>query len=452
MVELRKRPQRDPPAPAPATKRSKAKATSTPASTEPKPESSAAPTGVVGKAKRAAAKVKEAVTGSVDASESGNTESAAKQPSVQDEPAGAAVETGETGMIPETAGTAPSTTTIPAAETGTADASSSGAAAATTVPSVTAAEGKKGRGKAKNVGTGASTAAAAPVSAPAPVTAHEATTEATTATAESGTATTLPNTTSAEGKAIRSKAKTLGLAGSSTAAPAATADTPAAATTTTPAASATADPTGEESRPPATEDLENPPETGKIDTSSTTAAAPTATATSATPSSLEPATLPLSPTSVGKQLTSLSTFGGPLETHTGSSTTFADLLTASTSGLIIFTYPRASTPGCTQQACSFRDNHDAFTRDSGYKVYGLSTDSVKANSGFATKQGLQYELLCDGNAGLTGALGMKKAGNAKGTVRGVVVVDKGGVVRVWFQGGPAKTVDAVKEFLSAVAK
>lgn len=76
---------------------------------------------------------------------------------------------------------------------------------------------------------------------------------------------------------------------------------------------------------------------------------------------------------------------------------------------------------------------------------------MKANAGFASKQGLQYELLCDMEAKLTGDLGMKKAGNAKGTLRGVVVVDKAGVVRVWFQGGPGKTVDAVKEFLAAAA-
>lgn len=90
-----------------------------------------------------------------------------------------------------------------------------------------------------------------------------------------------------------------------------------------------------------------------------------------------------------------------------------------------------------------------FTKDSGYTVYGLSTDTVKANTGFASKQSLNYGLICDVDAGLTGALGMKKAGNAKGTLRGVVVVDKTGLVRVWFQGGPGKTVDAVKEFLAA---
>ena len=73
---------------------------------------------------------------------------------------------------------------------------------------------------------------------------------------------------------------------------------------------------------------------------------------------------------------------------------------------------------------------------------------MKANANFATKQNLQYELLCDPDAALTGMLGMKKPGNAKGTVRGVVVVDGAGVVKVWVQAGPARTVEVVKEFLA----
>lgn len=437
MVELRKRPQRDPPAPAPAPKKSratKAKAVPAPAPAEPAAESSTAaepaPTGVVGKAKRAASKVKEAVTGTVETSESGATESAAKQPAVEDE-SPTAVETGETGMIPETAGTAPSTTTVPGTETGSANAGAASTAAPAPVAATT--EGKRQRGKAKP------TEASVPPTAAAPVAASESATGAAASTADFAAAP--PTGTGA--KPIRGKAKApTPVAGVISPPPAPAASAPVAEAAPAPvpvAAPAPATAPTEEFRPPATEDLENPPETGKVDTST------------ATPSTAEPASTPLSPASVGKSIPTLTTFGGPspLETHTGTKLTFADLLSQSTSGVIIFTYPRASTPGCTQQACSFRDNHDVFAKESGYTIYGLSTDSVKANMGFATKQGLQYPLLCDTSASLTGALGMKKAGNAKGTLRGVVVVDKAGVVRVWFQGGPAKTVDAVKEFLAA---
>ncbi|ORY78613.1 thioredoxin-like protein [Protomyces lactucae-debilis] len=48
---------------------------------------------------------------------------------------------------------------------------------------------------------------------------------------------------------------------------------------------------------------------------------------------------------------------------------------AQESGLVIFSYPAASTPGCTSQACSYRDEYAAIT-GKGFKVYGLSTDTV----------------------------------------------------------------------------
>jgi len=56
--------------------------------------------------------------------------------------------------------------------------------------------------------------------------------------------------------------------------------------------------------------------------------------------------------------------------------------------------------------------------------------------------------LCDPNATLISAIGMKKPGPGKSTARGVVVIDKQGVVRLWEQAGPAKTVDAVLGYIN----
>jgi thioredoxin-dependent peroxiredoxin len=98
----------------------------------------------------------------------------------------------------------------------------------------------------------------------------------------------------------------------------------------------------------------------------------------------------------------------------------------------------------TTQACLFRDNYSPITA-AGLSVYGLSTDSPKSNTTFATKQSLPFPLLCDLSATLTGAIGMKKA--AKSTTRGVVVIDKGAKVQVWEQAGPQKTVDAVMGYV-----
>ena len=79
----------------------------------------------------------------------------------------------------------------------------------------------------------------------------------------------------------------------------------------------------------------------------------------------------------------------------------------------------------TTQACLFRDEFTPLTA-TGYSIFGLSSDSPKSNTTFKTKQNLPYTLLCDPNATLTAAIGMKKA--PKGTVRGVFVVSKAGTV------------------------
>ncbi|KAI1380879.1 AhpC-TSA-domain-containing protein [Hypoxylon crocopeplum] len=138
-------------------------------------------------------------------------------------------------------------------------------------------------------------------------------------------------------------------------------------------------------------------------------------------------------------------FGGEVETNDGTKTTLKALVDESKSGVVIFTYPKASTPGCTNQACLFRDSYEPLTKG-GLAIYGLSTDSPKANTTFKTKQNLPYPLLCDPSASLIGAIGLKKA--PKGTTRGVFVVDKSGKVLLAEPGGPAGTVDAVKKLVA----
>lgn len=74
--------------------------------------------------------------------------------------------------------------------------------------------------------------------------------------------------------------------------------------------------------------------------------------------------------------------------------------------VIIFVYPKASTPGCTRQACGFRDNYDDLEQHG--KVYGLSADNVTRQKNFQTKQSLPYDLLSDPKRELIGILGCKK--------------------------------------------
>lgn len=137
-------------------------------------------------------------------------------------------------------------------------------------------------------------------------------------------------------------------------------------------------------------------------------------------------------------------FAGEVETNDGVKVTLKKLVDESKSGVVLFTYPKASTPGCTTQACLFRDEFTPLTA-TGYSIYGLSTDSPKSNTTFKTKQNLPYTLLCDPAATLIGAIGMKKTPH--GTTRGIFVVNKEGRVEAVSPGGPAATVDAVREII-----
>ena len=143
----------------------------------------------------------------------------------------------------------------------------------------------------------------------------------------------------------------------------------------------------------------------------------------------------------------------PLETHDSQAVTLSSLLSSSSDGgVVIFTYPKASTPGCTTQAQLFRDAHDELARTPypGLSIYGLSADGPKSNATFRTKQKLQYPLLSDVEGKMIRALGMGNpvASGKKSAKRGVVVIGKDGMVRLVKQAGPAATVEAVKELVS----
>jgi len=89
-------------------------------------------------------------------------------------------------------------------------------------------------------------------------------------------------------------------------------------------------------------------------------------------------------------------------------------------GLVIFVVPKADTPGCTTQACGFRDSYPEFEKH-GYLVYGLSNDTPSAQEKWQAKKSLPYSLLSDPKRTLIGALGAGKAS----TKRSHFVFEKG---------------------------
>ena len=62
--------------------------------------------------------------------------------------------------------------------------------------------------------------------------------------------------------------------------------------------------------------------------------------------------------------------------------------------VILYFYPKDSTPGCTKQACDFRDNFDRL-KTLGYRIIGVSKDSSKSHSNFINKHNLNFELIVD---------------------------------------------------------
>ena len=102
--------------------------------------------------------------------------------------------------------------------------------------------------------------------------------------------------------------------------------------------------------------------------------------------------------------------------------------------VIVYFYPAAMTPGCTTQACDFRDSLDALAA-SGYRVLGVSPDPVATLASFAERDGLTFPLLSDtGHEVLEayGAWGEKTnyGRTSVGVVRSTVVVDPAGRVEL----------------------
>jgi len=104
--------------------------------------------------------------------------------------------------------------------------------------------------------------------------------------------------------------------------------------------------------------------------------------------------------------------------------------------VVFFFYPKANTPGCTQEACAFRDLSHAFA-ERGVAVVGVSADSTKQQAGFAGKYELTMPLLSDPDRQVLepwGVWGAKKlyGKEFQGIIRSTFLFDADGVVRfVW---------------------
>lgn len=125
--------------------------------------------------------------------------------------------------------------------------------------------------------------------------------------------------------------------------------------------------------------------------------------------------------------------------------------------VILYFYPKDSTPGCTKEACAFRDA-DADLKKTGAMVIGVSPDDVKSHAKFADKQSLNFPLLADPDQNICTKYGVwqEKSMYGKkymGAVRTTYLIDpKGKVAHRWDKVKVPGHVEAVIETLAEHAR
>ena len=114
---------------------------------------------------------------------------------------------------------------------------------------------------------------------------------------------------------------------------------------------------------------------------------------------------------------------------------------------VLYFYPKDDTPGCTKQACSFRDADEVY-RSKGIKVLGVSIDSEKSHQKFISKYQLPFDLLADTEKKIVedyGVWGEKSMYGKKymGTFRKTFLIDDGKIVKIFEKVDVANHADEV---------
>lgn len=122
--------------------------------------------------------------------------------------------------------------------------------------------------------------------------------------------------------------------------------------------------------------------------------------------------------------------------------------------LVVYFYPRAFTPGCTTEACDFRDRYETFT-GTGYEIVGISPDDPEKLRRFREEHGLPFPLLSDPDhtvAEAYGAWGTKKryGKEYEGLIRSTILVDAdGNVEAAWYNVRAKGHVDRIAATVEA---
>lgn len=124
--------------------------------------------------------------------------------------------------------------------------------------------------------------------------------------------------------------------------------------------------------------------------------------------------------------------------------------------IVLYSYPRANTSGCTAEACSLQ-THKAELQAAGYEIIGVSKDKVASQKKFADAYGLEFPLISDPEAVLQQALGCwgeKVACGRRtiGTLRTTYLVNEAGVIEKIFSPKEIKTKIHAEQILAYLAK
>lgn len=137
-----------------------------------------------------------------------------------------------------------------------------------------------------------------------------------------------------------------------------------------------------------------------------------------------------------------------LPSLTGESVSIASFL--GKKDIVLYFYPKDQTPGCTAEACAFRDSYEVF-QEAGAEVIGISSDSEKSHQQFAAQHHLPFILLSDPGGVVKKRYGVRATfGLLPGRV--TYIIDKEGIVRHIFssQFAPQKHVEEALKVLRAL--
>ncbi len=121
--------------------------------------------------------------------------------------------------------------------------------------------------------------------------------------------------------------------------------------------------------------------------------------------------------------------------------------------VVLYFYPKDDTPGCTTEACNFRDNMEVLN-EAGALVYGISPDSVTAHDKFITKHELNFPLLADEGAKVARLYGVWKEKNMygrkyMGIERTTFLINSDGAIgKIWRKVKPAGHAEEVLKAVS----